>query len=311
MRANPTGHANGATRRFLRTLYRAAPENALIEIRFRAGAGMGQCFHRARTSNYAAETILALAARTDVYVGIVPRLQCSGRRNDLLQQAHMLWADCDTPASIAALSAIEPRPIMTVASGTAENRHAYWLLRKPIDLDQLQHANHLLALALGADIQSTDPGRILRPPGTQNRKSIPATPVRLVSLDERNRTDLDELERHLPHEPSPPDRPSQHDPSRNAPRPDPLLSIPPAIYVQRLTGQEIGRTRKIKCPFHDDRTPSLHVYETPERGWYCYGCRRGGTIYDLAACLWRRPARGGDFLELRRELETLFGLDRD
>jgi hypothetical protein len=30
--------------------------------------------------------------------------------------------------------------------------------------------------------------------------------------------------------------------------------------------------------------PSLHVYDTPARGWYCFGrCRRGGTIYDLAA----------------------------
>ena len=46
------------------------------------------------------------------------------------------------------------------------------------------------------------------------------------------------------------------------------------------------RHGKIRCPFHPDGTPSLHVYPTPEQGWFCFGCRRGGTIYDLAAEVW-------------------------
>jgi DNA primase len=74
--------------------------------------------------------------------------------------------------------------------------------------------------------------------------------------------------------------------------------------VERLTGQRVGRSRKVRCPFHEDRTPSLHVFAEPERGWYCFGCGRGGSIYDLAALLWRRETRGGDFLRVRRELEA-------
>jgi hypothetical protein len=49
----------------------------------------------------------------------------------------------------------------------------------------------------------------------------------------------------------------------------------------------------------------MHVYGDPERGWYCFGCGRGGSIYDLASLLWQRETHGRDFIELRRELEAL------
>ena len=69
-------------------------------------------------------------------------------------------------------------------------------------------------------------------------------------------------------------------------------------------------TAKVPCPFHADRHASLHVYETAERGWYCFGrCRHGGTIYDLAAPLYGYSARGEDFLRLRAELRRLFALE--
>jgi hypothetical protein len=91
---------------------------------------------------------------------------------------------------------------------------------------------------------------------------------------------------------------------------DPLLAIPPDVYVGRLLGVEVPRHRKVPCPFHDDRHASLHVYETAERGWYCFGaCRRGGTIYDLAAPLYGYGARGEGFLRLRAELRRFFGLE--
>jgi hypothetical protein len=86
---------------------------------------------------------------------------------------------------------------------------------------------------------------------------------------------------------------------------DPLRLVPPPVYFERLTGLRVGRSGKLRCLFHDDRSPSLHVYQEPERGWYCFGCGRGGSIYDLAALLWGRTTRGQDFSELRRELEDL------
>ena len=40
-------------------------------------------------------------------------------------------------------------------------------------------------------------------------------------------------------------------------------------------GIDIPTSRKILCPFHDERTPSCHVYED---SFYCFGCGVGGDI---------------------------------
>ena len=91
------------------------------------------------------------------------------------------------------------------------------------------------------------------------------------------------------------------------------MALLPARYVLALTGQRVGRDRKVRCPLHPDRRPSLHVYEDPARGWYCFGCRRGGSVYDLAGALWltgqSRGAgqlRGRAFLEVRERLAAMF-----
>ncbi|MGO9892224.1 MAG: CHC2 zinc finger domain-containing protein, partial [Solirubrobacteraceae bacterium] len=86
---------------------------------------------------------------------------------------------------------------------------------------------------------------------------------------------------------------------------DPLRLVPPRVYFERLTGLRVGQSGKLHCLFHDDRSPSLHVYPEPDRGWYCFGCGRGGSVFDLAALLWGRGTRGSDFLELRRQLEEV------
>ena len=192
---------------------------------------------------------------------------------------------------------------MVIASGTAEHRHAYWLLREAIDLDRMELVNRRLAAALGADEHSADAARILRPAGSVNRKRWPPAAVRLLGLEPGSCVPISELQAALPAEEpdrgvSPRVREIEVDAS------DALRAIPPRVYVARLTGQRVGRSGKVRCPFHDDRTPSLHVYEDPERGWYCFGCGRGGSAYDLAALLWQRDTRGKDFLRLRRELEA-------
>lgn len=88
---------------------------------------------------------------------------------------------------------------------------------------------------------------------------------------------------------------------------DPLLRIEPAVYIERLAGLHVSRLGKVHCPFHNDKTPSLHVYRDPLRGWYCYGCSRGGTIYDFAALLWGTQTRGVDFADLQRQLAAVLG----
>jgi hypothetical protein len=86
---------------------------------------------------------------------------------------------------------------------------------------------------------------------------------------------------------------------------DVLGEIRPPEYVQALCRVEVperGGTIRCSLPGHDERTGSFHVYDDAARGWYCFGCGRGGTIYDLGAALWGISTRGPAFRELRREL---------
>lgn len=77
--------------------------------------------------------------------------------------------------------------------------------------------------------------------------------------------------------PDPPDRqlPPRPRPPRSRGAGDPLRDLPPDVYVAALTGRPVRRDRKIACPLHEERTPSLHVYPAPEQGWYCFGLRPG------------------------------------
>jgi hypothetical protein len=167
-----------------------------------------------------------------------------------------------------------------------------------------------LAAALGADGGVvTKPHTILRPAGSLNRKHSPPALVRLIGLQEGHRLSADEIDGQLPPESTEPVGPTS--PARLSRVPwrvassDPLRLVPPPVYFERLTGLRVGRSGKLRCLFHDDRSPSLHVYREPGRGWYCFGCGRGGSIYDLAALLSGRETRGQNFSELRRELEEL------
>jgi hypothetical protein len=294
-------HDRDAARRFLSALYSSADQASFVEMRFRVASGMSRRFHRAAAIERVAEAVVTLASRTDVYVGVVPRRRCGGARADLVERATVVWADCDGRESLVALEEFRPEPAMVVASGTDRNCQVYWFLRDPVDLDRIEQTNRRVASAIGADMQSTDAARILRPAGSMNRRHSPPRPVSLLRCRERERVAIAELERSLPRERFPSDSPGAR-PLPDGVLADPLRRLPPRLYVERLTGQRVGPSGKVLCPFHDDRTPSLHVYEDPLRGWYCFGCGRGGSIYDLAALLFGRGTRGDDFRELRREL---------
>ncbi len=81
---------------------------------------------------------------------------------------------------------------------------------------------------------------------------------------------------------------------------------PDLVSVVRKTvnpNAEYGRS--ICCPFHKDREPSLHLYQT--QTWYCFGCGKGGDVYDFYGMLhfgdlWdnRNP---GMFAEARKALD--------
>lgn len=107
-------------------------------------------------------------------------------------------------------------------------------------------------------------------------------------------------------------------PSRRLAQPDDvdqaLRAIPPPEYVASLADAEVpAHGGMVHCPLpdHDDRRPSCMVYAEPARGWYCWGCSRGGTAYDLAAHVWGLGLRGPVFVELRQRLaRELLGAGR-
>lgn len=46
-----------------------------------------------------------------------------------------------------------------------------------------------------------------------------------------------------------------------------------------------------RCPFHDDDTPSFYTYGGENPGWRCFGCQRGGDVFDLAIAHTNRSFR--------------------
>jgi hypothetical protein len=74
-----------------------------------------------------------------------------------------------------------------------------------------------------------------------------------------------------------------------------------------LTGDDSPAGRAVRCPLpdHDDADPSCYVYADTSRGWFCFGCQRGGSALDLGAILWQIEPRGAGFFEICRRLDAL------
>jgi hypothetical protein len=271
-----------------------------LEVRYRHGALMRSRFYPQHRLGALRRLVLKRGRQADVYVGCAIRWRERGDRQSV-SESWTLWAEMDGPEARAALREFSPQPSLIIRSGTPGNVHAYWALAKPVGPNTLEDANRRLAVQLGADLVCCDAARILRPPGTFNFKWGARLPVSQLGDLQTKPFALGDVVDHLPSVPVP-------SLARGARGPvaDELLAISPTEYVAVLTGQRVGRDGKVSCPFHTDRTPSLHAYPTPERGWYCFGCGRGGTIYDLAGALWQRNTRGPEFVELRRLLEERF-----
>lgn len=287
---------------FLHAVFDRAPRRALVELRWPVGEQMHRSFFDVAQLDAIQRRAVQLAADHDVYFGVLPRWRKSGRRRDLTGSPRVLWADCDGPDAAQALSGFTPPPSLVLRSGSDKNRHAFWLLSHAETLVLVERANRRLAARLGADAGVvTSAGAILRLPETRNHKRSPPAAVELEVYEPDRRYSLASVVRGLP-----PDPESAHLAGRPRRRRGASpLGVAPEVYVQRLLGARVGRSRKVRCPLHDDRRPSLHVYAEPERGWFCYGCRRGGTEVDLAAALWNRPTRGAGFTALLEDLERL------
>ena len=59
-----------------------------------------------------------------------------------------------------------------------------------------------------------------------------------------------------------------------------LKEVPLSLAISKL-GYTMGLTSgKIKCPIHDDSSPSF-FYDDELQTFHCFGCQRSGTIIDL------------------------------
>ena len=280
---------------------------ALIEVRYAVPVGFGQQWFHAGYEGLP-RFIVTTGKHSDAYVGAAPRTRREGGR-DAVRAVNALWVDCDTEEAVERLRAFRHAPTMTVASGSPGRLHAWWALDAPLPSAWALVANRRLCHHLAADPKCAEVARILRPPGTRNHKHDPPASVVAESVTDR-RYAVADLVADL-------DDPNGHKPTASKRRDispalmggDELATISPLDYVPRLTGREPNGRGFIACPFHaggKERTPSFKVYDTPERGWTCFGCQKGGRIYDLGALLYDLPTRGDGFKELRERLEREF-----
>ena len=82
-----------------------------------------------------------------------------------------------------------------------------------------------------------------------------------------------------------------------------LQSLDVETYFHKLTGREAWG-RAVRCPLHaDGDSPSFYLYRETD-SWHCFGCGKGGRIYELAALLWgyEVPLRGEQFKEVHGRL---------
>jgi hypothetical protein len=295
-----------ALRSYLALLAGGAPSSHFLEIRYRVREQqLASEFHPVHEPEAVMAAIRGRGSRTDVYVGCAPRVRRSGTK-DAVSQVWTLWAECDGEEAASKLQRFRPQPALVVASGSGRNCHAYWPLLVPLSPRRAELANLRLVQALGADPNCFDASRILRPPGSWNHKHQPPHPVGVLRLHAELRFTADEVVAHRPQVGSEIVE-RRWDVATRPVRDDPLLSIPPRAYVADLLGRRPGRDGKVACPFHNDTKASLHAYPTGARGWYCFSCRRGGTIYDLAAAVWALEPRGRGFIELRQRLLERYG----
>jgi len=301
-------HPDGRTdlHRYLAMLANAEPAGRFLEIRYALADGrMAQRFIPAERLALAGHLIARRAARTDVYCGVALRGRRAGGR-DAVAASQLAFVEIDHPDAERRLARFDRIPAMVVASGSPGHVHAYFQLATPLDVLELERANRRLALALSGDQAAVDAARILRPPSSLNHKHAPPTLVRLIELNRSARYEPAELTAGLADPPCRPTRgPAGGRHTARHPLDRALLDIPTGEYVRVLAGVEPDRAGKIACPFHEDANPSLQLYQ--DGGWYCFGCRRGGSIYDFASAIFGIPAKGRSFVQLRDRLTSELG----
>ena len=244
----------------------------------------------------------------ELFASVLPRTRPEPGKQ-AVERGCVVWVDLDDVDAGEGLARVGAlRPHLALASG--RGLHGYWRLVEEIDAAAVESLNRRLAHRLGGDMSCTDRGRIMRLPGSFNGKRGASS--RILAADfGRPLVDPGEVRRALP----------DPEPRRERARPprvrlledDELGRVPPPGYFRLLCGVAVpSRGGYVLCPLHEERTPSCMVWAEPARGWWCFGCGRGGGIYDLASLMdggpWGRELAGESFIAVRDRLRKRTGV---
>jgi hypothetical protein len=236
------------------------------------------------------------------------------------QTNRLRTAGTDALVAAARLLLLPARPHLVTLSGSG-GAHGYWRIEQTLAAEWIERANVRLIhhLGDGADYASFDRNRFMRVPGTRNYKS--GRYCQVVHADLTSRAyDVRDLVGRLPDPPADdPRAPKRIRRQHTPPSPgraridDPVDRWTPREYFAALCGiTEFDDAGKCRCPVHDDPRPSCWVGETPEAGFFCYGCGVGGRVYDLWAALhqlpWGMDLRGDLFRRVREGLHRDLGV---
>lgn len=288
-RRDPEGRLGGF-RRHRRENFLAADARAAVRRRALA-------LDRAGMEVFATPAKLARAEPGDAAVG----------------ELAVVWVDIDASEGVARLRRFAHRPHLVCWSGGGGGAHAYWRLSSPVPPAEGERANRMLAGALGADLASTNRGRLMRLPGTRHRKSgerwcrVASADLALAPYDPAV------LVAGLCDPRAPRSRPAQVGHRRGPDRE--LDAVSPPAYFAAIARIEVGAAGGfVGCPrpAHEDRHPSCFVYPDPGSGWHCYACLAGGSAIDLASAVAGGPTgyelRGEAFRAARRRALRSLGL---
>jgi len=154
----------------------------------------------------------------DVYFGALPRIRPSGRSEDCVPNAGVLYADIDNKnvggshlAALMRVGRLNLIPSVIVDSGNGI--HCWWLLRRLEPFGQIRPLMQGLQAAIGSDPVHDAP-RVLRLPGTHNHKECYGVthdpengpwshckPVRLLHFEPERRYQLSDFDDFRPEAP--------------------------------------------------------------------------------------------------------------
>jgi hypothetical protein len=112
-----------------------------------------------------------------VFVGANPRAQRGEASTNGVALARCLWIDCDPKEGFECIEHVDERiadaglPEPTIIIGSGNGWHCYWRLTEPMtDLKAWQARMKALIESAGSDGSVHDPPRVMRLPGSSNRK---------------------------------------------------------------------------------------------------------------------------------------------